>query len=154
MDSKRKGGRGGLWKVKVAKEVAGAGTRENREREGYGRRETGEERAGSGISAMGGKQDRNSKRQAFVVCYCRIIQSKKRTQQQPPLPRPRAPPPPPHKWIRTVPGLQTSFFFLSFVRWLLVYFLFCYFFSFCPSLFKVQTVFLSIVRLLSVKGHV
>ena len=128
MDSKRKGGRGGLWKVKVAKEVAGAGTRENREREGYGRRETGEERAGSGISAMGGKQDRNSKRQAFVVCYCRIIQSKKRTQQQPPLPRPRAPPPPPQ--MNQDSARIANFIFLSFVRSLAVSVLFVLLFFF------------------------
>ena len=92
-----------------------------------------EERGGNGISTMGGKQDRNSERQAFVVCYFRIIQSKKRTQQQPP---PPPPPPPPHKEIRTVPGLQTSFFFLSFVRSLAVsVFFVVLFFPFCPSLF-------------------
>ena len=93
-----------------------------------GVRETGEERAGSGISAMGGKQDRNSKRQAFVVCYCRIIQSKKRTQQQPPLPRPRAPPPRPQ--MNQDSARIANFIFLSFVRSLAVSVLFVVLFFF------------------------
>ena len=56
-----------------------------------------------------------------------IIQSKKRTQQQPPLP------PPPNYEIRTVPGLQTSFLFLSFVGSLAVsVFILVFFFLLLP----------------------
>ena len=45
------GGRGG---------DKGAGARENRGREGYGRRDLYD----------GGKRERNSKWQAFAICYC------------------------------------------------------------------------------------
>ena len=73
-----------------------------------GVRETGEERVGSGISTMDGKRDRNSKRQAFVVCYCLSSSQRNEPNNNP------SPPPLPNKEIRTVPGLQTSFFFPSF----------------------------------------
>ena len=46
----------------------GAGARENRGREGYGRWEKKGREAGSQYD--GGKRERNSKRQAFVNCYC------------------------------------------------------------------------------------
>ena len=57
----------------------GAGARENRGREA-GVRETGEERAGSGISTMAGsgREIQKGKLSLFVTAY---IQSKKRTQQ-------------------------------------------------------------------------
>ena len=99
-----------------------------------GVRETGEERSGSGISTMGGKRDRNSKRQAFVVCYC--LSSSQRNE---PNNKPAPPPPPTHnKEIRSarIANLIFLSFFLSFVRWLLVYFLLCYFFPFAPPFFK------------------
>ena len=35
-----------------------------------GVRETGEEREQSGISTIGGKREKNSRRQTFVICYC------------------------------------------------------------------------------------
>ena len=50
----------------------GAGARENRGREGYGRQDLYD----------GGKRERNSKRQAFVICYCLLPVKKKRTQQR------------------------------------------------------------------------
>ena len=84
MESKRNGGRGGLWKVEVAKEVAGEGTRENREREGYGRREKKGREAGSLRWAGSRIEIQKGKLSLFVL----IIQSKKRTLQQPPSPPP------------------------------------------------------------------
>ena len=41
------------------------GARENRGREGYGRR-----KGGRRDLYDGGKRERNSKRQAFAICYC------------------------------------------------------------------------------------
>ena len=58
----------------------GAGARENRGREGAGGvRETGEERAGGGISTMAGsgREIQKGKLLLFVTAY---FQSKKRTQ--------------------------------------------------------------------------
>ena len=53
--------------ITQAKFVGGIGGREP-ERTGAGRvRETGEERAGSGISTMMGRPETNSKRQVFVI---------------------------------------------------------------------------------------
>ena len=96
-----------------------------REQGAGGVRETGEERARSGISTIGGKQDGNSKRQAFVVC---AYHSVKETN-----PTTTAPPPPPNYEIRTVPGLQTSFLFLSFVGSLAVsVFIVVFFFLLLP----------------------
>ena len=51
------GGRGDRW----------AGARENRRRKGYG---DGRSKGGKRDLYDGGKRDRNSKRQAFVICYC------------------------------------------------------------------------------------
>ena len=105
--------------------MAGEGTRENREREGYGRREKKGREAGSLRWAGSRIEIQKGKLSLFVL----IIQSKKRTLQQPP-------PPPPQYEIRTVPGLQTSFLFLSFVGSLAVtVFFVVLFFSFCFSLF-------------------
>ena len=106
--------RGWGWAVESESSQRSGGGGSPGEQGAGGVRETGEERAGSGISAMGGKQDRNSKRQAFVVCYCRIIQSKKRTQQQPPLP------PPPPLQINQDSARIANFIFLSFIRSLVV----------------------------------
>ena len=106
--------------------MAGEGTRENREREGYGRREKKGREAGSLRWAGSRIEIQKGKLSLFVL----IIQSKKRTLQQPPSP------PPPQYEIRTVPGLQTSFLFLSFVGSLAVtVFFVVLFFSFCFSLF-------------------
>ena len=57
----------------------GAGARENRGREGL--RETGEERAGGGISTMAGsgREIQKGKLLLFVTAY---FQSKKRTQER------------------------------------------------------------------------
>ena len=119
--------------MKVAKEVAGAGARENREREGYGRREKKGREAGS-LRWVGSRIEiPKGKLSLFVL----IIQSKKRTQQQHP------PPPPHHYEIRTVPGLQTSFLFLSFVGSLAVsvFFVVLFFFPFAPPFFKYKLYF-------------
>ena len=102
-----------------------------------GVRETGEERVGSGISTMDGKRDRNSKRQAFVVCYC--LSSSQRNE-----PNNNPSPLSPTKKSGQCQDCKPHFSFLlffSFVLWLLVYFLLCYFFSFCPSLFKYKLYF-------------
>ena len=105
--------------------MAGEGTRENREREGYGRREKKGREAGSLRWAGSRIEIQKGKLSLFVL----IIQSKKRTLQQPSSP-------PPQYEIRTVPGLQTSFLFLSFVGSLAVtVFFVVLFFSFCFSLF-------------------
>ena len=105
--------------------MAGEGTRENREREGYGRREKKGREAGSLRWAGSRIEIQKGKLSLFVL----IIQSKKRTLQQPPSP-------PRQYEIRTVPGLQTSFLFLSFVGSLAVtVFFVVLFFSFCFSLF-------------------
>ena len=98
-----------------------------------GVRETGEERSGSGISTMGGKRDRNSKRQAFVVCYCLSSSQRNEPNNKP------APPPSsnPQQRNQECQDCKPHFsFLLSFVRSLAfsVFFV-VLFFSFCPSLF-------------------
>ena len=122
--------RGWGWAVESRSSQRSGGGGNPGEQGAGGVRETGEERAGSGISTMDGKQDRNSKRQAFVVCAYHPVKETNPTTT--PLP----PPPPPQYEIRTVPGLQTSFLFLSFVGSLAVtVFFVVLFFSFCFSLF-------------------
>ena len=125
--------RGWGWAVESRSSQTSGGGWSPGEQGAEGVRETGEERGGNGISTMGGKQDRNSERQAFVVCYFRIIQSKKRTQQQPP-------PPPPTPQRNQDSARIANFIFLSFVRSFVrslavsVFFV-VLFFPFCPSLF-------------------
>ena len=92
-----------------------------------GVRETGEERAGSGISTMGGKQDRNLKRQAFVVCAYHPVKETNPTTTPLPLPSP-----PTKKSGQCQDCKPHFYFFRSLVRWLLVYFLLCYFFFLLP----------------------
>ena len=122
MDTKRKGV--GLAVESESSQRSGGGG-SAREQGAGGVRETGEERARSGISTIGGKQDGNSKRQAFVVC---AYHSVKETN-----PTTTAPRPPPNYEIRTVPGLQTSFLFLSFVGSLAVsVFIVVFFFLLLP----------------------
>ena len=117
--------RGWGWAVESESSQRSGGGGSAREQGAGGVRETGEERARSGISTIGGKQDGNSKRQAFVVC---AYHSVKETN-----PTTTAPPPPPNYEIRTVPGLQTSFLFLSFVGSLAVsVFIVVFFFLLLP----------------------
>ena len=79
--------RGWGWAVesRISQRSGGGG---NPGKQGAGGvRETGEERAGSGISTMDGKQDRNSKRQAFVVCaYLPVKETNPTTTPLPPPP--------------------------------------------------------------------
>ena len=105
--------------------MAGEGTRENREREGYGRREKKGREAGS----LGWAGSRIEFKKASFRCLC-LSSSQRNEPNNNPLP------PPPQYEIRTVPGLQTSFLFLSFVGSLAVtVFFVVLFFSFCFSLF-------------------
>ena len=101
-----------------------------------GVRETGEERSGSGISTMGGKRDRNSKRQAFVVCYC-LSSSQRNEPNNNPLPSP----PPNMKSGQCQDCKPHFYFFRLLVRWLLLYFLLCYFFPFASPFFKYNLYF-------------
>ena len=130
--------RGWGWAVESRSSQRSGGGGNPGEQGAGGVRETGEERAGSGISTMGGKQDRNSKRQAFVVCAYHPVKET----------NPTTTPPPPQYEIRTVPGCKPHFYFFRLlVRWLLLYFLLCYFFPFASPFFKYNLhVFLSIVR--------
>ena len=84
--------RGWGWAVESRSSQRSGGGGNPGEQGAGGVRETGEERSGSGISTMGGKRDRNSKRQAFVVCYC-LSSSQRNEPNNNPLPPP--PPPPP-----------------------------------------------------------
>ena len=129
------GGRGGLRKVQVAKEVAGAGARENREREGYGRREKKGWEAGSLRWTGSGIEIQKGKLSLFVTAYHPVKETNPTTTPPPPLP---------NKEIRTVPGLQTSFFFPSFffVRSLAVsVFFVVLFFFLLPFPFKYKLYF-------------
>ena len=121
--------------------MAGEGTRENREREGYGRREKKGREAGSLRWAGSRIEIQKGKLSLFVL----IIQSKKRTQQQPP---PLPPPHPPNMKSGQCQDCKPHFYFFRLlVRWLLLYFLLCYFFPFASPFFKYNLhVFLSIVR--------
>ena len=107
-----------------------------------GVRETGEERARSGISTMGGKQDGNSKRQAFVVCAYHPVK-----ETNPTTTPPGAPPLPTMKSGQCQDCKPHFYFFRSLVRWLLVYFLLCFFFCFCPSLcYQLKVSFKNTIR--------
>ena len=118
--------RGWGWAVESESSQRSGGGGSAREQGAGGVRETGEERARSGISTIGGKQDGNSKRQAFVNCLC--LSSSQRNE-----PNNNRPSPPPNYEIRTVPGLQTSFLFLSFVGSLAVsVFIVVFFFLLLP----------------------
>ena len=128
--------RGWGWAVESESSQRSGGGWSPGEQGAEGVRETGEERAGSGISTMGGKQERNSKRQAFVVCYCLSSSQRNEPNNNPP------PPSPPKKSGQCQLGLQTSFFFSRmFVRWLLVHFLLCYSFPFATPFFKYKLYF-------------
>ena len=81
------GGGGGLWKVKVAKEVAGAGVRENRERKGYGRREKKGQEAASLRWAGSRIEIQRGKLSLFVTAYHPVKETNPTT----------APPPPPQR---------------------------------------------------------
>ena len=132
--------RGWGWAVESRSSQRSGGGGNPGEQGAGGVRETGEERAGSGISRMGGKQDRIQK--GKLSLFVLIIQSKKRTQQQPP------PPPPPNMKSGQCQDCKPHFYFFRLlVRWLLLYFLLCYFFPFASPFFKYNLhVFLSRVR--------
>ena len=103
--------------------MARAGARENREREGYGRREKKGREAGSLRWAGSGIEIQKGKLSLFVTAYHPVKETNPTT-NPPPLLQPTTK-------KSGVPGLQTSFFFPSFV-----YFLLCYFFPFAPPFFK------------------
>ena len=125
--------RGWGWAVesRISQRSGGGG---NPGKQGAGGvRETGEERAGSGISTMDGKQDRNSKRQAFVVCaYLPVKETNPTT----------TPLPPPNMKSGQCQDCKPHFYFFRLlVRWLLLYFLLCYFFPFASPSFKYNLYF-------------
>ena len=78
------GGGGGLRKVQVAKEVAGAGARENREREGYGRREKKGWEAGSLRWTGSGIEIQKGKLSLFVTAYHPVKETNPTTTPPPP----------------------------------------------------------------------
>ena len=80
--------RGWGWAVESESSQRSGGGGSAREQGAGGVRETGEERARSGISTIGGKQDGNSKRQAFVVCAYHSVKETNPTTTAPPPPPP------------------------------------------------------------------
>ena len=112
--------------MKVAKEVAGAGTRENREREGYGRRERKGREAGS-LRWVGSRIEiQKGKLSLFVTAVSSSQRNEPNNNRR--SPAPALPPPCPQ--MNQDSARIANFIFLSFVRSLAVSVLFVVLFFF------------------------